>query len=69
MLPSAALARPRARRTLLVPEVLPAERTADEPAVIPVRFRVDVPSADAGRATRYATARPVRRGLLLDLYC
>jgi hypothetical protein len=64
-LPTLPLPAPRSPRHLLVPEVLPAERAAAEPAVIPFPLRL---SADREPGLEYRAARVACRGLLIDVY-
>jgi hypothetical protein len=63
-----ALAPSRVARTVLVPEVLPADEDGAEPAAVPLRspFRGAAPSG--APAADYA-ASLVRRGDLVDVYC
>jgi hypothetical protein len=64
-LPTLPLPALRSRRHLLVPEVLPAERAAAEPAVIPFPLRL---AAERDPAGEYRPVRPTCRGLLVDVY-
>jgi hypothetical protein len=63
MLCSLPLPAPRARRAVLVPEILPPETDAEEPAVArsALAFEPAVPAA-------YVPVAPQAVGLLLDVY-
>lgn len=63
MLRSLPLPAPRARRAVLVPEILPPESGGDDAAVVPSAFPIEPPAAAA-----YVLAPPRALGVLLDVY-
>jgi hypothetical protein len=64
-----AIAPSRVVRTVLVPEVLPADASDREPAAMLFQGPLGRPTALAVVAEEYAEAPVGRRGDLLDVYC